>query len=198
MANNTASSLASNPSLGPNPSGLCQCGCGQKTKISPYNFPSRGWVLGEPRRFLNGHHNRKSEALFIVNPDTGCWEWQRASDGLGYGQLNVDGKRYKAHRFFYEQKYGPIPEGLFLCHRCDNPACVNPDHMFVGTQKDNMRDAALKGRINSHSSHKTHCPQGHPYEGANLIMKNGRRVCRICKNEGLARTRARRKEKVAA
>ena len=61
--------------------------------------------------------------------------------------LRVGGRTVLAHRWYYEQKYGPIPPELDACHKCDNPGCVNPDHVFLGTQKDNMQDALAKGRM---------------------------------------------------
>lgn len=81
----------------------------------------------------------------------GCWIWTGAPDKDGYGFLMVrpgDGKVsvVKAHRMAYEREYGPIPSGLCVLHRCDNPACVRPSHLFLGTQLDNLADMRAKGR----------------------------------------------------
>lgn len=82
----------------------------------------------------------------------GCWIYQGEVGRAGYGVVTIgqrrDGnrRRYAAHRYFYEHLVGPIPDGMLLCHKCDVPACVNPKHMFVGTQVDNMRDMHSKGR----------------------------------------------------
>lgn len=75
-----------------------------------------------------------------------CWLWQRVSRG-GYGQMNIDRKLIGAHRYSWELHYGPIPEGLWVLHKCDNRACVRPDHLFVGTPKDNVDDMWAKGRV---------------------------------------------------
>lgn len=86
-----------------------------------------------------------------VRRGDGCWLWTAGTDGRGYGLI---GSRHgasplKAHRVAYTLTHGPIPEGMEVCHRCDNPPCVRPDHLFLGTHGDNMRDAAHKHRLAS-------------------------------------------------
>jgi hypothetical protein len=76
----------------------------------------------------------------------GCWEWTGSLNRDGYGQLKVAGKPVKASRLSWELHFGPIPPGLFVCHHCDNPRCVRPDHLFLGTALHNNRDAIRKGR----------------------------------------------------
>lgn len=82
-----------------------------------------------------------------VERSEGCWTWKRTS---GYGILSVGPRgaavRHYAHRLSWELHNGPIPDGMFVLHRCDNPPCVRPDHLFLGTQTDNMQDCAAKGR----------------------------------------------------
>jgi hypothetical protein len=81
----------------------------------------------------------------VCTPDK-CVEWPFARRGRGYGYLHVAGKFHPAHRYAWELVNGPIPPGLFACHKCDNPPCFNPHHIFLGTQLDNVRDKVAKGR----------------------------------------------------
>jgi len=83
----------------------------------------------------------------LVRPDLGpCWEWRGDRDRRGYGRVSVQGRKMRfAHRIAFRE-YVSDPAGLLVCHRCDNPPCVRPDHLFLGSQLDNMGDAAAKGR----------------------------------------------------
>jgi len=81
------------------------------------------------------------------NPITGCWEWTASKDNCGYGMFSVGSKTIGAHRASYTLFIGPIEKKLCVCHKCDNPGCVNPDHLFTGAQKENMIDAYDKGRL---------------------------------------------------
>lgn len=94
--------------------------------------------------------------------DDACWNWTGHTSGSGYKYASFwDGLRtVKGHRFAYELTFGKIPNGLIACHKCDNPLCVNPHHIFLGTQKDNMADCKRKHRMNNEA--KVHLGEQHP------------------------------------
>ena len=92
---------------------------------------------------------RPLEARFWekVRKTDGCWEWAAGCSAAGYGVLGACGRRmFYAHRLSWEIHYGPIPRGMHVLHRCDNPPCTNPTHLFIGTHTDNVRDMWEKGR----------------------------------------------------
>ena len=91
----------------------------------------------------------------------GCLPWLAAKGSAGYGNIQFNGRTQRAHRVVYEIVVGPIPEGLCVLHRCDNPVCVNPEHLFTGSHQDNMDDSMRKGR---HSS-QTHGPRKRDEKG---------------------------------
>lgn len=82
-----------------------------------------------------------------LNVETGCIEWTRHISQGGYGTLKHKRKQRMAHRAMWEHKFGPIPDGMVICHKCDNRKCINPDHLFIGTTQDNVTDKMVKGRF---------------------------------------------------
>lgn len=90
----------------------------------------------------------KSFDLFLHNNkgNKGCWEWNKSKDKDGYGRTKCNGKTSIAHRAAYRHLIGSIEKGKILCHKCDNPPCCNPTHLFIGTPKDNYEDSRRKGR----------------------------------------------------
>lgn len=86
-------------------------------------------------------------------PNSGCWLWTASLDSRGYGQLTLNGKLFRAHRVSYQMHKGPIPDGLHVCHACDVPSCCNPDHLFLGTNLENIQDRCKKGRTPAGEKH---------------------------------------------
>ena len=136
--------------------------------------------------------------------DSGCLIWIAALKGEGrhaYGVFNVEpGKPVqKAHRVSWRLAYGDIPKGLGVLHKCDNPSCVNPDHLFLGDQTVNMADCRSKGRsVNLPAEAnriKTHCPKGHEYNKDNTYYYKTERQCRICRSAASRRSYLNRKDR---
>ena len=118
----------------------------------------------------------------------GCWLWLGAKQPSGYGNFWT-GRRFEtAHRISYElASRTPIGVGLYVCHHCDNPQCTRPDHLFLGTAKDNNADAAAKGHTYRHPQ-REYCKYGHRLEGDNLYFyPSGKRSCRTCRRNACIR-----------
>lgn len=131
-----------------------------------------------------------------ITPSDGCWECHSSLNVGGYPRARVNGEEWLLHRLAWTLFYAPIPESIYVCHKCDNRRCARPDHLFLGTHKENMVDSVQKKR--SKRFH-THCIRGHEYTPGNTMWgKFGdyqRRSCRICKRWREKRNRRIRKER---
>lgn len=131
--------------------GYCACGCGEPVFQSGYPSQQSRFVLGH-----NSTQNRPISERFWNkverNEANTCWLWTGGTGRNGYGVFTTGTKRdgsirhHVASRFSWELHHGPIPDGLYVCHSCDNPTCVNPAHLWLGTQQDNIMDMRQKGR----------------------------------------------------
>ena len=128
-----------------------------------------------------------------------CVIWKGPSQ-YGYGikvwKVNGKWKNLRAHRWAWAQEKGEIPEGKQVNHRCGVSLCVNVEHLYLGTQAENMRDRQEHGTFANQNTRKTHCPYGHPYSGDNLRMRpGGGRACKACEKDAGKRARERKRNK---
>lgn len=111
-------------------------------------------------------------------PNSGCWLWMGSHNAKGYGELWFGDRNERAHRLSYEFLVADLPGDWLVCHRCDNPACVNPAHLFVGTAAQNTADMVNKGRHVPAPRRGSHCHRGHALTPENTLSAGG---CKACK-----------------
>jgi hypothetical protein len=165
----------------------------------------RGGPMPNDTPFGSLEDNKTLPARFWkkVKKTDSCWLWTAVLAGFGYGRIYSKGSMRLAHRVSWELHNGAIPPGMCVLHHCDNPACVNPEHLFLGTYKDNDDDAIAKGRVipserawhaAAFERNKTHCAQGHPYDERNTYLRpRGGRDCRECARLRMQRLQRRRR-----
>jgi hypothetical protein len=130
----------------PNPSGLCLCGCGERTNIALTSSLRDGVIKGQYLPYVQFHAQRKSPVEYLVEDRgyrTPCWIWQRAAGGPRkdnqYGIMTVDGQYVRSHIWYYEQRFGSVPAGMELDHLCHVTLCCNPDHLEAVTHRVNVQ-----------------------------------------------------------
>lgn len=143
---------------------LCECGCGKPTKLAQETVAKRGYVKGRPHRYVTGHHAARTGPDWLPEDRgylTPCHIWQGGTKGPPshrYGKGFKRGRGYGdflAHRQAWIDANGPIPDGLWVLHKCDVTMCVNAEHLFVGMPRDNVADMHAKGRANTARGERT-------------------------------------------
>jgi hypothetical protein len=170
---------------------LCECGCGNPAPLAGRTNRAIGHARGQPTRFIWGHSSLARRPSDVgkrfwpkVEKSDGCWLWRAMVNPRGYGSFDVkmqDGKwrPRMAHRIAWELTNGPIPDGMFVCHHCDNPPCVRPDHLCLGTMRDNVRDMDAKGR------RRTKAHAGEAHHATKLCDADVLEIRRLRKEQGL-------------
>lgn len=178
---------------------LCQCDCGNYKQLTRFRL-----IYGKTKscgcaafgRFTAKSIGEKFWAKVDKNSSGGCWEFKTKLT-TGYGQIEHRGKVSLAHRVSWEIHVGKIPEGMFVCHRCDNPPCVNPEHLFLGSHSDNMKDMYSKGRGRKYKrNNKDTCKNGHYRTADNLYIRpdNGLADCVKCRQMAAKKQDEKRKQ----
>lgn len=196
----------------------CHCDCGTDRLVRVHSLiDGRSTSCGcakpsimRQKLGMTFEQRRQQVLANIQKQESGCWFYGGTKNSKGYGFFRLYGKLVFAHRFMWELRNGPIPDGLCACHKCDTPQCVNPDHIFIGTHKENMQDSVAKGRnrhgdtrkalqaVWARNRAKTHCKHGHAFTPENTKNYRGQRVCRACKKYAFRMQRKRERDQAGA
>jgi hypothetical protein len=174
------------------PVGKCQCGCGMDAPISKGKSTEFGLMPGFPCRFVRGHQKYHLSVEQIMQDHTsraksGCLEWVGDKDREGYGRIKFKGRRMRAHRLIWEHYCGAPESGLVVCHKCDNPSCVEIGHLFIGTPADNRQDCVIKNRNPNGTSSNRAAFSKEQVIQIRKARRRGERVADIAKRFGVAR-----------
>jgi hypothetical protein len=125
-----------------------------------------------------------------VKKDSDCWFWNASTNGSGYGHFSDGGRSIRAHIFSYNLYKGPVPIGMLVCHKCDTPACVNPEHLFLGTHKDNTQDMIAKGRhgyaeVRGEKNGQSKLIEEQVLEARNLYFDEGKSITALARQYGV-------------
>ena len=142
--------------------------------------------VGYDKRYSSMKQTLRDRFNSKFTKSDGCWEWKAALDFSGYGQIRYGKRMYHASRISWFLETGHLPSSnIFVCHKCDNPKCVRPSHLFLGTQSENQIDSSRK--LRHRCARKTHCSRDHEFSLSNTYWSLGQRCCRLCKAESSAK-----------
>lgn len=157
--------------------------------VEQLKAPSPSGAYKKPIPDLTEAQKERLLSSFEKRGEDDCWPWLRRRDPKGYGRFSLNDSDFAATRVIYAVAKGEDPGQLLVCHSCDNPPCVNPKHLWLGTTQDNIRDCSSKSRL--FEQRKTACPRGHPYGPETTYYHRGTRSCRVCRRVETDRTSTR-------